>query len=141
MSMKLCSCLLLSICSAGLFAVTGCGDSRNSASVSGKITLNGQPLADMGVTFEPMGGNAARGSYGKTDASGSYTLSFIDNDQPGAIIGKHQVSFADLQGGPVETPDAGPAPPVKTRLPASYRGTSIEYEVKSGGNQADFDLK
>jgi hypothetical protein len=121
--------------------VAGCGGgSRNAAPVSGKVTFRGQPLADIGISFEPVGSGAGQGSFGRTDASGSYTLRFIDNDSEGALVGKHQVSFSDLKDvGIAEQPDAGPSVPVrKSRLPAAALNEPREYEVKEGDNQADF---
>jgi hypothetical protein len=126
---------------AGL-AAAGCGDDRVGVAVSGKVTVNGQPMGDIGVTFEPVGGGAGRGSYGKTDAQGQYALRFVDTDGRGALPGKHQVSFTDLQNQPTESPDAGAAPPLKSRLPPSVAGTRLDFEVPAGGtSSADFDLK
>jgi hypothetical protein len=121
----------------------GCGERRNAAPVSGKVTVNGQPVADVGVNFEPVGSGAGRGSFGRTDASGNYSLSFIDNGQSGAMIGRHQITFTDMQNiGGSDEPDGGPAlKPRKSRLPASALSQPQEFEVKSGSNQADFDLK
>src|SRR5439155_18375369 len=56
--------------------VAGCAERRSAAQVSGTITLRGQPLADIGVNFEPIGSGAGRGSFGRTDASGHYSLQF-----------------------------------------------------------------
>ncbi len=120
--------------------LAGCGDGRSAANVSGKITVKGQPLAEIGVTFQPVGEGI--GSTGKTDADGRYTLQFVDNQQAGAAIGKHQVTFHDMLDQPVESPDAGPLPPSKSRLPAAARSTVREFEVPAGGTtSADFDLK
>jgi hypothetical protein len=119
----------------------GCGGSRNAAPVSGKITVNGQPMADIGVTFEPMAEGAGLGSTGKTDASGNYTLKFIDGSS-GALVGKHRVTFTDLQAAMQEQPDAGDLPPQRIRIPAKYVTEALEYEVKAGGTtEANFDLK
>lgn len=121
----------------------GCGNRRGAAPVSGKVTVKGQPIADVGVNFEPVGSGAGRGSFGRTDASGVYSLSFIDNEQSGAMIGRHQVTFTDMQNiGGADEPDGGPSlKPRKSRLPASALSQPQEFEVQSGSNQADFDLK
>jgi hypothetical protein len=94
------------------------------------------------VSFEPIEAGAGQGSAGRTDASGHYKLQFVDNDSDGALVGKHKVMFFDLQSVPPgESPDAGPAPVPKSRLPQKYLTEGEEYEVKAGANQADFDLK
>jgi hypothetical protein len=136
-------CIGLALACAVPLFVTGCGgDSRQAGQVSGKVTLKGQPLAEVGVNFEPIGSGAGRGSFGRTDASGTYTLRFIDNDSTGALVGKHQVSFSDLKtAGGGDQPDAGPAVPrPKSRLPAAVLSQPREYEVKDGDNQADFSF-
>jgi hypothetical protein len=122
------------------FLASGCGDSHSSAPVSGKVTANGQPLAGVVVTFEPVGGGVGQGSSGTTDASGSYTLQFVDNDQPGAALGKHQVTFQDMQASR-EGSDGGAMPKQKFRFPPKYSSEPLTFEVKSGDNHADFDLK
>ena len=134
-------CRLLVV--AVVFSVAGCGQRRNAARVTGKVSVRGQPLVDIGVTFEPVGTGAGRGSFGRTDRSGQYELQFIDNNQPGALIGSHQVTFTDLQNvGGADEPDAGPSlPRRKSRLPTSALEIPQEFDVRPGENQADFDLK
>jgi len=107
----------------------------------GRVTVQGQPLADIGVNFEPVGGGAGRGSFGRTDAAGNYSLRFIDNDQAGALIGKHEVTFRDLQASSAQDSDAGPMVKQKFRFPQRHMSEPQPFEVKSGNNQADFDLK
>lgn len=132
------SCWLLLIA----FAAAGCGDGRNSAPVTGKVTVNGKPLADVGVTFEPQGTGAGRGSFGRTDADGRYTLQFVDSQQDGALVGKHLVTFSDLAASETEQSDAGNLPEKPLRIPAKYSGEGLEYEVAAAGaDHADFDLK
>jgi hypothetical protein len=121
----------------------GCSSRRSAGQVSGKVTVRGQPLADIGVTFEPIGAGAGRGSFGRTDESGQYSLTFIDNNQAGASIGRHTVTFSDLQNvGGADEPDAGPSlPRRKSRLPPSATEQPHEFEVQAGDNEASFDLK
>jgi hypothetical protein len=128
------------VCLLFVLLAAGCGGSRRSAPVTGKVTANGQPLAQVVVTFEPVGGGVGQGSSGTTDASGSYTLRFIDNDQTGAVIGKHQVTVHDLQAS-AEGADGGAMPKQKFRFPQKYLTEPLMFDVMSGGNQADFDLK
>jgi len=133
--------IVLSVACSGLLGLGGCGEARNSAVVTGKVTVKGQPLADIGVSFEPQGSGAGRGSFGRTDAAGQYSLNFVDNDQPGALIGKHRVTFRDLAAAAAQESDAGNLPKQTIRFPAKYMSEGLEYEVKAGTNQADFDLK
>jgi hypothetical protein len=124
-------------------AALGCGSSGNLAPVSGVVTLDGKPLANALVSFQPIagqGGTAGVGSYGTTDAAGKYSLRTTDTDAPGAVVGNHSVVI-DLK---VESDDRDPRsrPPVKA-LPAKYnKQTELQFKVEPGGTSAaNFDLK
>src|SRR5690349_16003320 len=84
--------LLLS-CALLLLAV-GCNSKAKFVPVSGKVTLDGKPLANATVSFqpEPKGDNviAGVGSTGKTNENGEFVL-MAATGEIGAIIGKHRV--------------------------------------------------
>jgi hypothetical protein len=124
--------------------VAGCGgDPYKVAPVSGKIMLNGKPLAKASVTFSPVavGGNIEPGpsSTGKTDAEGRFTLTLIGKDGSGAVVGKHKVRVAMLD----ETDTSIDLPDKTRQLPLEYNGqTKLTFDVPAGGtDKADFDLK
>src|SRR5262249_34965527 len=75
----------------------GCGGGPKVAPVSGRVTLDGQPLAGASVNFQPLSDgnnlNPGPGSYGKTDADGRYSLRVVVDDRPGAFVGKHRVEI------------------------------------------------
>ena len=78
-----------------LGAGSGCGGSGPKLyKVSGKVTLDGVPVAGAGVHFEPTtesGAAGAQGADGITGADGVYNLTtFTTND--GAIPGDYKVS-------------------------------------------------
>jgi hypothetical protein len=136
---RLLAALLLPTLAAVL---AGCGSSK-VAPVSGRITVNGRPLARASVTFSPIGSKANQepgpSSAGTTDEDGRYSLSLIGQDGSGATIGKHKVRIA-LQ----EELDTSEDLPVKLKqLPLEYNGqTKLEFDVPAGGSdKADFDLK
>jgi hypothetical protein len=121
----------------------GCGgQSYKTAPVSGKVTLNGKPLADAAVMFQPIASgsiSAGPGSEGRTDAEGRYTLSIIGTKKQGAVLGKHKVRITMF-----EKDDPADDKPKRTkRLPPQYnRKTILEFEVTAGGSDsADFSLK
>jgi hypothetical protein len=127
-----------------LVLALGCGSGTKYVPVSGKVTLNGQPLADTIVSFEPIGSdesinNPALASAGKTNANGEYTLRTAKGAN-GAWVGKHRVKFA------VVGPDTDERPSLRSRqrltLPGKYTDASKEeYEVLPGGtDKADFAL-
>jgi hypothetical protein len=114
--------------------VVGCGGS-NHASVSGTVTLDGQPLPNAVVNFQPTGAelNPGPGSYGRTNNKGEYTLQ-VAGGGSGAVLGWHRVTIRAGGEG-----DAG-AP--KVNVLAKYNSkTELKFEVKSGANIANFDLK
>src|SRR5262249_29795995 len=74
----------------------GCG-SYKLAPVSGQVTLNGKPLPNAAVIFQPKRSATSTpgpGSYGKTDEQGRYSLRIVGQDRPGAVVGMHQVSIS-----------------------------------------------
>lgn len=123
---------------APLMFSVGCGGSGASdqpdlGQVTGVVKMDGQPLANVTVSFNPAQG---RPSSAKTDSAGNYELGYI-GDVKGAVIGTHTVS--------ISTPQDAPTPPGKTYkdpVPAKYNTkTTLKGEVKAGDNTIDFDLE
>lgn len=126
----------------GLFAA--CSRSPYTlADVSGRVTLDGEPLAGGVVSFQPRAaGNAAPGpgSTGRLDAEGRFRLTAIDG-APGAVVGTHLVRIYS------RSPESAPkgdsdAPGSRERVPARYNYESgLSFTVEPGGTAtADFDL-
>ena len=130
--------------SLSLFALAGCGGEHfDVAPVSGVVTLDGQPLADARVGFEPRrkgdNPNAGPGSYAKTDAAGRFELKTLDG-QNGAVVTTHDVWIrtfiapADRSGEIIEA--------AAERVPAKYNdATTLTFDVTpEGTDQAKFNL-
>ncbi len=124
----------------------GCGSSEHSlAPVSGVITLDGAPLAQVGISFQPMGSqenpNPGPGSGGQTDATGRFELTTMQGDS-GAVIGKHRVVIASPRPPQDRANDSGFQPVFKDPIPARYNDNSeLTYEVPADGTAgADFKL-
>ena len=123
----------------GLLSVIGCGgvpsDQPETASVTGTVTLNGNPLSNVIVTFSPTGG---RPSVGTTDEYGSYTLQYTAKT-PGAVIGEHTVSIAFAEEG-----DGGYGADeddvMVSSLPTSASDGSIKKTVEAGSNEIPIEL-
>jgi hypothetical protein len=117
-----------------LILAAGCGNKAKTpplGEVSGVVTLDGTPLKNVDVVFTP---DHARPSFGRTDDSGKYSLSFAGKEQ-GAAIGKHSVSIST----PLDHP---PAPSYKDPIPARYNiSTELTADVKAGQQEMNFDLK
>lgn len=115
---------------AGLLALTallsGCGGSGvEVAPVTGRVTLDGAPLAGARVRFQPEASGGSP-SYGAADSDGNYVLAY-KRDQPGALIGWHTVSVE--RGGHDDS--ANKSKP--QALPPRYNTASeLRKEVKQG---------
>lgn len=86
-------------------AIAGCGGSSyDYAPMSGIVMMNGAPLADATVVFEPIAEDGAEesgpSSSGRTDAGGQFELKLADGTI-GAVVGKHRVRIwpQDTAGG------------------------------------------
>lgn len=79
-----------------LVLVSGCGGAPEGPTlypVKGKVTLEGQPVPNATVMFQPSSGPVATGV---TDANGEFTLK--TGAQEGAVAGTHQVSVVATAG-------------------------------------------
>jgi hypothetical protein len=137
---------LLLVVAVGL--VLGCG-SKKFVPVSGRVTLNGTPLANATVAFQPSGEGkpleTAPGSSGKTNENGEYTL-MTSTGQKGAAVGKHQVLISALDAKSEEDarrPRRG-GPRLADKVPSRYgmRGKDeLTFVVPpEGTDKADFPL-
>jgi hypothetical protein len=128
----------------------GCSGKYKVSQVSGRVTLNGKPLARGSVTFVPMGSkeNQAPGptAWGPIDADGRYKLA-IDPKTPGTVVGKCRVYISGVlpdEKAVNDDSDTGgkrrlPRDPVPPRY---NKNTDLVYDVPPGGtDKADFDLK
>jgi len=115
----------------------GCGGRSDIATVTGTVTLEGQPLANARIVFQPMGSGSA--SYGRTDAEGKYELQYGE-DIMGATIGSHRVTISTFSAG---DPDADPPDAITPELvPSKYNAeTELHVEVSRGENTLNFDLE
>ena len=115
--------VILMVCFAG------CGKSGPElAPVSGRVTVDGQSMENVDVTFQPDEMRPA--SYGRTDADGHYELGYKRGVQ-GALLGQHTVRIT------VER-SLVPNPP---HIAARFNSQSeLRREVKAGQNEFDFDV-
>jgi hypothetical protein len=125
-----------------LLPVMGCGGPYKFAPISGQVTLNGQPLANASITFQPeasaTNNNPGPGSGAFTDADGRYTLKVIGTETRGAVVGKHKVRITLV----ADADSADDKPKRVKQLPGRYNAkTTLVYDVPAGGSStADFPL-
>src|SRR5262245_1428215 len=100
----------------------GCSRSGGVASVSGRVTLDDKPLANVHVSFQPIAAGANRypggGSYAITDADGRFTLRLVEGERPGAFVGKHRVEFTARIESDDDSDRGGKTPKPKVVVPA-----------------------
>jgi hypothetical protein len=118
-------------------AAAGCGQSGPEiAPVSGRVTLDGQPVFEAEVLFQP--DDMKSPSYGFTDKEGRYELGY-KRGVKGALIGWHTISIQ------MDTEVLGQNGKLMRRpqlIPRRYYEQSeLRREVKSGEeNEFDFAL-
>lgn len=124
------------------FTALGTGCSKppgpETGYVSGTVTLDGTPVADAIVNFDPTNG---RPSKGFTDENGYYELIYTAS-RDGAVLGQHQVRITSARGASGGEGDAPKVAARKEIIPAKYNTRSeLTALVESGNNTIDFDLK
>lgn len=118
-------------------AIGGCHS--DVVPVSGRVTLNGKPLAGAVVTFQPHSEHGPRpgttGSVGRTDEEGRFRLRLVEPDAPGAAVGEHSVTISAVKSGSDEAAVTG------IQLPKAWSDGSQRFVVPAGGTtQADFKI-
>ena len=122
----------------------GCGgggpsDVPELGSVTGTVTVDGKPAANVTVAFAPEGGG--RPSTGTTDAEGEYELIYSSTNT-GAMVGKHSVSLSiNTEYSEEELAD----PNITLKKPGGdmagkLEGWSKQVDVKAGDNTIDLSL-
>jgi len=127
-----------------LVALAGCGDegdysSLNLVEVTGKVTLDGSPLAGAQVAFSGTDGHTP---MGKTNDAGEYRL-YYDSEHPGCTPGEKLVRITtglmDEGTDPEGTTDDGA--PIAEPIPAIYnRQSKLTADVSPSNRTFNFDL-
>ncbi len=119
-------------------------------SVSGTVTLDGQPLAGAVISFDDL--ETGNFSFARTNSSGKYTLQF-DSDVDGVTAGKKQVqistvrSILGLRGEEGEevgerSSEGDKSEAKKEQVPECYnKKTKLNVEVTPDSSTFNFDLK
>jgi hypothetical protein len=127
--------------------VSGCGSAK-FAPVSGRVTLNGKPLPNAFVTFNPTpkAGSVEAGpsAIGTTDEDGRYTLR-VSSTQPGALVGMNRVAITVVssRAGADAAPGERRGHRTAGAIPSRYNDQSkLTCDVPPGGtDQANFALE
>jgi|SRR5579862_270887 len=111
--------------------IIGRGNLPDLGKVSGKVTLDGKPVAGATVRFTPLDDQGkerrnATVALGVTDDSGQYILLYV-KDTPGAAVGTNRVE--------IESKDENG----RERFPSEFNlRTTLQRDVKKGSNSYDF---
>jgi hypothetical protein len=114
----------LALCATAI----GCGPAMGS--VSGTVTMDGQPAEAIQVDFQPVAGDVG-GAMGVTDAQGNYTL-YYPGEKTGAPPGEYIVR---LTGAERESSPGLVVPP-KYNVESDLKRT-----VVAGANDFDFEIE
>jgi hypothetical protein len=130
-----------------MILLSGCGGDGNVAEVSGLVTLNGKPTADIAVTFQPLpsdGKNVVGPSaMGVTGADGRYTLKLFGTETRGATVGKNQVKIVGYAAPADMSEEALAKAKPKVIVPSRYyNDPNLMFDVPAKGTkEANFELK
>lgn len=120
------------LCAVVLLVVgcTGSSDRPELGLVTGVVTVDGEPVEGLLVTFIP---DAGRPSSGVTDVLGQYELEYVGASM-GAKLGHHQVRITTLDIGE-------PNRPARELVPSKFNVQSeLTAEVDANDNRYDFAL-
>lgn len=126
----------------------GCGGSGIAepelATVTGVVTVDGAPGANLIVTFEPQvkdpqnQKNVGAPSTAQTDDEGTYELNY--KGRKGAVVGKHIVRIVPIAGGGPAGGEAAVA--IGLEIPPQYGSESnVIREVQEGDNSIDLEVR
>ena len=123
-----------------LLVCVGCSSGGPEiAQVSGRVTMDGKPLANASVVFIPENGRPAGA---RTDADGRYVLNFTEGRR-GAIPGKNSVRITTQRETEKDENGKTVVPGSPETIPMEYNAAStLEFTVEpKKKNVANFELK
>lgn len=123
-----------------LLPLAGCGGGGPElGEVTGTVTLDGRPLANAKVEFQPGPGGSP--SEGTTDENGRYELVY-GVGKLGAMVGGHEVRITTYRMEAADDEGLKPAIEYPEVLPPQYHEESeLRAEVKPGSQAIDWPLK
>jgi hypothetical protein len=125
-----------------LIAATGCSDSGlHLAPVAGVVTLDGKPVSEAGIMFQPADASIGPPAYGATDENGRFEL--ITANQPGAAIGEHRVAISKTESIAIPQQRGLPIYKTKEHIPpkyGNYETSGLTVTVEDDDNLLKFDL-
>jgi len=116
-------------------AMAGCGEKSNRGTVSGNVTLDGQPIASGTIRFVPSDGGTATSEA--MIADGKYSVSVPAGEKRVSISSSKVVGKRKAY----DTPESPTMDIVQEAVPARYNAQSeLKLTVQAGSQQKDFEL-
>jgi hypothetical protein len=119
----------------GATLIVGCSG-NSKLSVSGSVTLDGEPLSDGIITFTPLDGSGA--NAGTVIFNGEYQVEVMPGKKLARIEGYKTVAVKKVKMGSkeIDAPDKRPI------VPKQYNSESkLEVDVDSSHREHNFELK
>jgi hypothetical protein len=132
--MKLLLSLLAAVC---LIGIVGCGGVYDST-VTGIVTLDGNPLPRGTVAFNPENGPPA---YGQINSTGEYAV--MTGREEGLPAGSYVVTVVSNEAPTELGKDGAPPPAGKPITPPWYRSkqtSGLNYSIEAGSNEINIEL-
>lgn len=133
-----------------LLLTVGCGKKGLDVHpVKGVVTVDGQTVKGVTITFEPVDTTSIEKAFGETDAEGNYMLTSTNGPpQGGALAGEYKVSASWPELDKVitkryEDGSVSTFPTYDEKLPPAYQNaetSGLMATVKRGKNTINFDL-
>jgi hypothetical protein len=122
--------------------VLGCGNSNSQGrlKIGGNVTLNGKPVSNGSIQFEPSGSQTERTQSGGTITDGKYSVDAAH----GLVPGEYKVRISvmeEVSGSRVDDPD-----PMKAKVeykdvtPPPFGSASTQKVTVTAGQENKFDF-
>lgn len=129
----------LMVVAAALLSAIGCGGAYDST-VTGAVTLDGEPVPKGAVAFLPDSGGPP--AYAQIDASGNYEV--FTGTEAGLPSGSYSVTVVSREPPKTERSElGGPPPPGQALTPPWYglvQYSPLKFQVESGHNDINLEL-
>jgi hypothetical protein len=119
-----------------LFIALGCGPADGLVDIGGTVKLDGKPIDNGSISFEPVDGKSP--TAGATIASGAYKVRVSSGKM------KVKISAAKVVGKrkAYDTPDSPQVDVTEDAVPPKYNiATELTSDISKPTNNLDFDLK
>jgi hypothetical protein len=134
--LRICACATTLVV---LVTISGCGGVYDST-VSGTVTLDGNPVPCGTVTFYPQVSGPA--AYARILENGSYSVH--TGREEGLPAGEYAVTVSANEPSTIkQTASGGPPPPGKPITPMWYRSkesSGLKFNIAAGSNEINLEL-